>query len=67
MGDLEDRVIHQLRFLTPYLDDRVIFDIMNDVLLPKGRYPEKFVLISQLEVCQEGGLRRGYLEHIGGS
>ena len=33
-------------------------DIMNDVCLPQGRYPENFVLISQLEVCQE----EGYLE-----
>ena len=45
------------------MDDRVIVDIMNDVLLPQGRYSEKFVLISQLEVCQEGG----YLEDIEGS
>ena len=37
------------------MDDRVIPDVMNDVLLPKRRYPEHFVLISQLEVFQEGG------------
>ena len=43
------------------MDDRVIPDVMNDVLLPQGRYPENFVLISQLEVCQEGGSRRGVL------
>ena len=40
------------------MDDRVIHDIMNDVLLPHGRYPENFALISRLEVCQEWGLRR---------
>ena len=37
----------------------VIPDIMNDVFLPQGRYPENFVLISQLEVCQEGGVKKG--------
>ena len=45
-----------------YLEDKVIPDVMNDVFLPQGRYPEKFVLISQLEVCQEG-----YLEDVEGS
>ena len=35
-------------------------DIMNDVFLPHGRYPEIFVLISQLEVCKEGeGVKKG--------
>ena len=29
--------------------------------LPKGRYPENFVLILQLEVCKKGGSRRGVL------
>ena len=43
------------------MDDRVIPDIMNDVYLALGRYPENFVLISQLEVCQEGGSRSGVL------
>ena len=37
------------------MEDMLIPDIMNDVFLPQGRYPENFVLISQLEVCQEGG------------
>ena len=32
---------------------------MNDVLLPHERYPENFVLISQLEVSQEGGVKKG--------
>ena len=44
------------------MEDRVIPDVMNYVFLPQGRYPENFVLISQLEVCQEGGgSRRGVL------
>ena len=41
------------------MDDRIIPDVVNDVLLPQGRYPENIVLISQLEVCQEGGLKKG--------
>ena len=45
------------------MEDRVVPDVMNDVFLPKGsgRYPENFVLISQLEVCQEGVSRSGVL------
>ena len=31
------------------------------VLLPQGSYPENFVFISQLEVCQEGGVKKGDL------
>ena len=46
-------------FLTGDMEDRVIPDVMNDVFLPQGRYPENFVLISQLEVCQEGGVKKG--------
>ena len=46
----------------------VISDITYDVLLPQGRYSENFVLISQLEVCQEGGGQEGgYLADIEGS
>ena len=38
------------------------------MFLPKGRYPENFVLIPQLEVCQEGGGQEGgYLEDVEGS
>ena len=48
------------------MEDRVIRDIMNYVFLPQGRYPENFVLISLLEVCQEGGSRRGVLGGHGG-
>ena len=40
------------------MEDMVIPDIMNDVLLPKERYPENFVLISLLEVCQEWGVKK---------
>ena len=43
------------------MEDMVIPDIMNDVLSPQGKYPENFVLISQLEVCQEGGVKQGVL------
>ena len=45
------------------MDDRVIPDVIPDVLLPQGRYSENFVFLSQLEVCKEGGLKKGgYLE-----
>ena len=37
------------------MEDMFIPDVMNDVFLPQGRYPEHFVLISLLEVCREGG------------
>ena len=49
-------------FLTRDMEDRVIPDVMSDVYLPQGRYPENFKLISLLKVCQEGG----YLEDVGG-
>ena len=43
-----------------HMDDRVISDIMNDVFfLPQGRYPDSFVLISQLKKCHEGGVKNG--------
>ena len=35
------------------MDDRVIPDVMDDVLLLQGRYPENFIMISKLEVCLE--------------
>ena len=47
-------------FLTGDMEDMVVPDVMNYVFLPQGRYPENFMLISQLEVRQEGG----YLEDI---
>ena len=40
-------------------EDMVISVIMNYVFSPQGRYPENLVLISQLEVCQEGGVEKG--------
>ena len=40
------------------MEDRVISDVMNHVFLPQGKYPENFVLISKLEVCQEGGVKK---------
>ena len=46
-------------FLTGDTDDRVIPDVIPDVLLPQGRYSENFVLISHFEVCQEGGVKKG--------
>ena len=50
------------------MDGRGLPDAVDDVLLPEGRYPENFVLISQLEVCQEGGgSRRGVLGGYQGS
>ena len=55
-------------FLNKDKNDGVIPAVMNDILLPEGTYPENFVLISQLEVCQEGwGQEGGYLEDVGGS
>ena len=41
------------------MEDMVITDVMNDVFLPQGRYPENFVLIYPWEVCQKGVSRRG--------
>ena len=41
------------------MEDMVIPDVMNDVFLPQGIYTENFVLISQLELCQEGGVKKG--------
>ena len=50
------------------MEDRVIHEVMNDVFLPQGRYPENFVLIAQSEVRQEGGGQEGvYLEDVEGS
>ena len=40
------------------MEDMVIPDVMNDVFLPQGRYPENYVLIYQLEVCQEGRVKK---------
>ena len=41
------------------MEDLVIPDVMNDVFSPQGKYPENFMLISQLEERQEGGVKKG--------
>ena len=41
------------------MDDRVIPDVMSNIIVPQGIYPKNFVLISLLEVCQEGGVKKG--------
>ena len=41
------------------MDDRVINYVMNDLLLPQGRYPENFMVIYQQKVCQEGWVKKG--------
>ena len=46
-------------FLNGDLEDRVILDYMHELVWPKGRYPESFVLISLFEVCQEWGVKNG--------
>ena len=38
------------------MEDMVILDVLDNLLLPQGRYPESFVLRSLLEVCQERGV-----------
>ena len=43
------------------MEDMVVPDVMNDVFLPQGRYPEIFAMISLLEVHQEGGIKKGVL------
>ena len=37
----------------------VIPDVMDDLILPPGRYPESFLLISLLQVRQEWGFKKG--------
>ena len=46
-------------FLRGHLDDRVILDVMDILGRPQGSYPESFVLISLLDVCQEWGVLHG--------
>ena len=41
------------------MEDMVIPDVMDDLILPQGRYPGSFMLISLLEVCQEWGVKKG--------
>ena len=40
------------------MEDMVITDVMNDVFTLR-KIPSNFVVISQLEVYQEGGLKKG--------
>ena len=69
-GTLKKWIVNCILILL--VDDRVIHDVMNDILLPKGRYPENFMMISQWELCQEveiekGGQKGWYLEEVEGS
>ena len=48
-------------YLEEIEDDRVIHGVVNDVLLPKRRYPENFMMICQLNSVKNGGSRRGVL------
>ena len=45
-------------FLIRDLEGMVVPDVMDDLILPKGIYPECFVLISLFELCQEWGLKK---------
>ena len=47
----------------PFIHGPITIQSMGDLGRLQGRYPENFLLISQLEVCQEGG----YLEDSEGS
>ena len=42
-------------------EETVILDVLDDLILQQGRYPEQFVLISLLGVCQEWGVKKGVL------
>ena len=47
------------------MDDRIIPDIMNDLIIPQGSIPENFMFLSSLEVSQEGRCPQWwYLEDI---
>ena len=48
-------------FLTGDMEDRVIPDVMNDVFLPQGRYPENFIDTSIRSVSRRGVSRREVL------
>ena len=45
-------------FLTIDMEDMAIPDVMDDLILSQGRYPESFMLIYLLEVCQEMGVKK---------
>ena len=40
------------------MEDMVVPDIMNDVFLAQGRYPENFVFICQCQ-CVRKGVKKG--------
>ena len=45
----------------PWAFSPITIQSMDDLDRLQGRYPENFVLISQLEVCQEEGVKKGVL------
>ena len=59
MGGQEGGTWRILRVPDQRLGGMVITDVMDDLILPQGRYPESFVLISLLEECQEWGVKKG--------
>ena len=42
--------------LTGYFEKRVILEVMDVLYKPQGSYPESFMLMTFLEVCQEWGV-----------
>ena len=52
-----------LRWAVGFAFGPITIQFMDDLGRPQGRYPEIFMLIALLEVCQEGG----HLEEIEGS
>ena len=42
----------------PWAFGPITIQSMDDLGRLQGRYPENLVLISQLEVCQEGGVKK---------
>ena len=59
-------VCQQLGLLTINLEDGIILDVIDDIILTQERCPVSFLFISLIEVCQEWGSGRGYLDHIEG-
>ena len=47
-----------LGFLTGDLEEMAILDIMDDLILPQGRYSVQSVLIYLLGVCREWGVKK---------
>ena len=42
------------------LKDRVIHNVIDDTIIPQGRYPESFVILSFLEVRKDWKFFYGY-------